>query len=84
MTESESRRALALALDEIAKGVSAEAIDAEMGAMCRQSFFQLLRQGEGDRQGTHVTQAGVDEASRRFADLTARLMPPELVRRFGG
>jgi hypothetical protein len=76
MVEGDARRALALALDEIARGVSGATIDAEMGSMCRQSFFQLLH------EGSPVTQEAIEEASQRFADLTARLMPPGLVRRF--
>jgi hypothetical protein len=76
VAQGERDRGLAQSLDEIARGVSAATIDAEMGPMCRQSFFQLLHQGSA------VTQAAVDEAAQAFTTLTARLMPAALVHRF--
>ncbi|MFT3768982.1 MAG: hypothetical protein QM820_26375 [Minicystis sp.] len=76
MADSDPRRALAQSLDEIARGVAASTIEAEMGPMCHRSFFQLLH------EGSPVTQEAVDEASQSFARLTDRLMPPALVHRF--
>lgn len=76
MAENEARRALAQRLDEIARSVSAATIEAEMGPMCRQSFFQLVH------QGAPVTQEAVEDASRAFATLTERLMPAAVVHRF--
>lgn len=76
MAESDARRALAQNLDEIARSVSAATIEAEMGPMCHQSFFQLVHRGAG------VTQETVEDASRAFSALTERLMPAALVHRF--
>ncbi|APR78310.1 Hypothetical protein A7982_03657 [Minicystis rosea] len=74
--DNEARRALAQSLDEIARGVSAATIDAEMGPMCHRSFFQLLH------EGAPVTQADVDDAALAFSKLTERLMPTGMVHRF--
>ena len=76
MAEGEARRALAQSLEGIARSVSAATVEAEMGPMCRQSFFQLLHQGAA------VTQDAVEEASQAFTGLTERLMPPALVHKF--
>ena len=76
MIENDARRALAQSLDEIARSVSAATIEAEMGPMCRQSFFQLVHQGSA------VTQDAVDDASRAFSTLTERLMPAAVIHRF--
>jgi hypothetical protein len=76
MSEEDARRALAQGLDEIARGVSAATVEAEMGPMCHTSFFQLVQQSAG------VTQEDVDDASRAFTTLTERLMPAALVHRF--
>lgn len=76
MTAEDPSRMLARSLDEIARGVAAETIEAEMGPMCMGSFFQRVHSGE------EVSQEAADEASRAFTALTDRLMPAGLVHRF--
>jgi hypothetical protein len=76
MADGEARKRLAQDMDEIARGVSAATIEAEVGPMCTRSFFQLLH------EGAPVTQAEIEAASRSFATATERLMPAALVARF--
>jgi len=60
----------------IADGIDVAAIDAEMGEMCSQSLFALLR------QGTRVSQERIDAAEAAFTTLTERLMPADLIDEF--